>query len=63
MNIITGYRGEPHVTDQQFRNQNMGTFGSGTYILDVGSKMAATVVSATEITIADGIMIGEGKHS
>jgi hypothetical protein len=39
----------------------MGTFGSGTYILDVGSKMAATVVSATEITIADGIMIGEGN--
>ena len=61
MNIITGYRAEPHVTEQQFRNQNMGTFGSGTYILDVGSKMAATVVSATEITIADGIMIGEGN--
>lgn len=61
MNIITGYRNEPHVDAQEFRNQNMGTFGSGTYILDVGSKMAATVVSATQITIADGIMIGEGN--
>ena len=61
MKIITGYGAAPHVTEQQFRNQNMGTFGSGTYILDVGSKMAATVVSATEITIADGIMIGEGN--
>ena len=61
MKIITGYGAGPHVTEQQFRNQNMGTFGSGTYILDVGSKMAATVVSATEITIADGIMIGEGN--
>ena len=61
MNIITGQRNEPHVDAQEFRNQNMGTFGSGTYILDVGSKMAATVVSATQITIADGIMIGEGN--
>lgn len=61
MNIITGYRNEPHVDAQEFRNQNMGTFGSGTYILDVGSKMAATVVSATQITIADGLMIGEGN--
>ena len=61
MNIITGYRNEPHVDAQEFRNQNMGAFGSGTYILDVGSKMAATVVSATQITIADGIMIGEGN--
>lgn len=61
MNIITGYRNEPHVTGQQFRNQNMGVFGSGTYILDVGSKMAATVVSANTISIADGIMVGEGN--
>lgn len=60
MNIITGYRSEPHVDAQEFRNQNMGTFGSGTYILDVGSKMAATVVSATQITIADGVMIAQG---
>lgn len=61
MNIITGYKNEPHVTGQQFRNQNMGVFGSGTYILDVGSKMAATVVSANTISIADGIMVGEGN--
>lgn len=61
MKIITGYGAGPHVTEQQFRNQNMGTFGSGTYILDVGSKMAATVISANEVQIADGIMIGEGN--
>lgn len=61
MNIITGYRNEPHVTGQQLRDTHMGIFGSGTHILDVGSKMAATVVSATQITIADGIMIGEGN--
>lgn len=60
MNIITGYRAEPHITAQQDRNVNMGIFGSGTYIVDMGSKLAATVVSANEITIADGLLIAEG---
>ena len=60
MKIITGYRAEPHITAQQDRNVNMGIFGSGTYIVDMGSKMAATVVSANEITIANGLLVAEG---
>lgn len=60
MNIITGYRGEPHVTSQQLRDTNIGTFGGGTHILDVGSKMAATVISANEVQIADGLLVAEG---
>lgn len=60
MNIITGYRGEPHITSQQDRNVNIGIFGSGTHIVNVGSKMAATIVSANEITIADGLLVAEG---
>ena len=60
MKIITGYRAEPHITAQQDRNVNMGIFGSGTYIVNIGSKMAATVVSANEITIADGLLVAEG---
>ena len=60
MNIITGYRGEPHVTSQQLRDTNIGTFGGDAYILDVGSKMAATVISANQVDIADGLMVAEG---
>ena len=60
MKIITGYKAEPHITAQQDRNVNMGIFGSGTYIVDIGSKMAATVVSANEITIANGLLVAEG---
>ena len=60
MNIITGYRGEPHVTSQQLRDTNIGTFGGDAYILDVGSKMAATVISANEVQIADGLLVAEG---
>ena len=60
MNIITGYKGEPHVTSQQLRDTNIGTFGDGTHILDVGSQMAATVVSANQVDIADGLLVAEG---
>jgi len=60
MNIITGYKGEPHITSQQDRNVNIGIFGSGTHIVNVGSQMAATIVSANEITIADGLLVAEG---
>ena len=60
MEIITGYRNEPHVTSQQERDINIGLLGSGVHIMDVGAKMAATIVSANEVTIADGLLIAEG---
>lgn len=61
MNIITGYRGEPHVTAQQLRDTFIGLYGSGTYILNgVGSMLRASVISANEIQISDGALIAEG---
>lgn len=60
MNIIWGYKAEPHVTAQQLRNTYIGIFGEGIHILDVGSNLAATVISATEVQIADGVMVAQG---
>ena len=60
MNIIWGYGGNPHITAQQLRDTYVGIFGSDTHILDVGSKLAATVISATEVKIADGVMVAQG---
>lgn len=61
MNIITGYRAEPHITAQQDRDVNIGIFGASAKILKgVGSEMAATVISANEVEIADGTLIAEG---
>jgi hypothetical protein len=60
MNIIWGYGANPHITAQQLRDTYVGIFGSDTHILDVGSKMAATIVSATEVEIADGVLIAQG---
>ena len=60
MNIINGYRNNPHITSQQLRNTYIPIFGSDAKILDVGSKMAATVISANEVEIADGQLICDG---
>ena len=60
MNIIWGYESRPHITAQQLRDTYVGIFGDDTYILDVGSKLAATVISATEVQIANGILIAQG---
>ena len=64
MNIITGYMGEPHITSQQKRNINIGIFDSGAHIIKgVGSELAATVISANEVEIADGMIMCEGCTS
>lgn len=60
MNIIWGYGANSHITAQQLRDTYVGIFGDDTYILDVGSKLAATVISATEVEIADGVLIAQG---
>lgn len=61
MNIITGYRGEPHITSQQERNVNIGIFGDGAHIVSgVDSEFGATVISANEVDIADGMIVCDG---
>lgn len=60
MQIVTGYEGAPHVTSWQDRDLNQGIFGDGTYILNVGSKLAATIVSNNQINIADGAVMMQG---
>lgn len=60
MNIVTGYKGEPHVTAQQLRNAFRGMLGNDSYRLLVGSNMAATIVSANEVSIADGVVCVQG---
>ena len=63
MNIITGYRGEPHITAQEDRDINLGLVGKSItdlYVLDVGQKLAADIVSANEIRVKDGVMVMQG---
>ena len=63
MQIITGKTGTNHVTAADDRALHAGTFGCGTYILNVGSYLAATVKTANEIELADGELIMQGTHA
>ena len=60
MNIITGYRGEPHITSQQDRNSFRGIIGSGSYITVVGTQMYASATSATNVRVQDGVLVMQG---
>lgn len=61
MEIITGYRGEPHVTSQQDRNTNIAILGDDVCVIKgIDSELAATVVSANLVTISDGMLIAQG---
>lgn len=60
MNIITGYTGTPHITSAQDRAAHQGIIGEGSYILNVGNRLAAEVISANEIRIRDGVLSHQG---
>ena len=60
MQIVTGYTGTAHITSAQDQLIKQGSFGTGSYILDVGSKMTATIYSNTEVRLADGAISHQG---
>lgn len=60
MDIVTGHVGSAHVTSWQDRDLNQGIFGPDTYILNVGNKLAPTIISNNEIRIADGTLVMQG---
>lgn len=62
MNIVTGYRGVPHITANEQQAFNQGIFGGGNCVLNVGQKFAATLVDALTVTIADGEGVIQGVH-
>lgn len=63
LKIITGYTGNPHITPADDAGFHKAIFGEGDYVLNAGSQFAATQESATEIRIADGELVMQGRHA
>lgn len=61
-NIIDGFKDEPHILAREFRDANMGAFGTGDYVLEVGGKLQPTVVSNNRIDLADGVSVAQGAR-
>lgn len=62
MHLVTGYAGKTHVTAADHGAFWAAVIGNGDYVLDVGAKFAATIVSNNQIRIADGDLLMQGRH-
>lgn len=60
MELVTGRAGTPHITSQQDRQRNQGTFGDGAYILKTGNQLSPVVQSSNKIQIKDGALMFQG---
>lgn len=62
MKIVTGHRGEPHITPNDNQGLNQAIFGNDNYILAVGNRFEATLDTATSLSIQDGEGMMQGVH-
>lgn len=62
MDIVTGYRGEPHITANQTGTFNAGIVGTANYVMPTGEQLAASIISNNLIRILDGDIVMQGRH-
>lgn len=60
MNIVTGYKGEAHITAQEVRGENMGIFGQDSYVLDVGLQFMLEDSGGGTLTMYNGVLCHQG---
>lgn len=63
MKIITGRTGETHVTSDDDRHLYAGIFGTGSYILNTGDSLKATIETADTIRLHSGDIVHQGTHA
>lgn len=62
MEIVTGYKGQPHITAENCADLNRGIVGSDSYVLSVGRKFEAELVSNNLLKIRDGTALIQGRQ-
>ncbi len=63
LHLVTGHAGKTHVTSADHGSFYAALFGSNNYILDKGSKFAASIISDNLVKIADGDLLMQGRHA
>ena len=61
LDIVTSYQGFDHITADQLADFQRGLLGDSC-ILPVGSKMEVNIQTANQITVADGVVIYDGRE-
>ena len=60
--LITGFAGVPHVGSDDMGAFQAGILGTGSYVLQTGQQLKATVASANKVTIGTGDLVMNGRH-
>ena len=63
MEVVTGKRGEIHVTSAQAQGLNAGIFGTDAVVLNVADNLEATVISNNLVRVGAGHLINQGVQS
>ena len=61
LDLVTGYKGQNHVTAEQWADFNRGIYGDAA-ILPIGSKMQVEIQTANQITVKDGTGVFDGRQ-
>ncbi len=62
LHLVTGYKGTPHITAEDVGAFNAGIVGTGEYVLNLGNKFAASLISSNTVKILDGDVVIQGRH-
>lgn len=60
--IVTGHRGENHITSDDVQGLLRGAVGDGLYVFDTGNAMEAELEGVNTLRIHDGELVVQGVH-
>lgn len=63
MKIVTGRTGTPHITSDDDRANNAGTYGKHYYVLNINDCLSAEIISANEVKLNSGELMLQGTHA
>lgn len=63
MKIVTGRTGTPHITSDDDRANNAGTYGKNYYVLNINDCLSHEIISSNEIKINSGELMIQGTHA
>lgn len=62
VHLVTGYAGTEHIAAKDHGAFHAAVFGTGGYVLNIGKKLAITVNSNNQVTVASGDLLIQGRH-
>lgn len=62
LHLVTGYKGEPHITSANQGLFNANTIGSGDYVFNSGKKFGSSIIDNNHVRVFDGSLMMNGRH-